>query len=458
MNRLPALLTWETRRLLRNRTAWLAAAGLLLAGLLAVFSGLATSSAQRTAADRLPGLHQAQMERIASQFAEGGEAGNIAYYTFFPTHHPAPPLAPLTLGVREVAPNIHWIRLLGLEGQIYESEIGNPALQALGGLDLAFVLIALAPLALLVLTHDSLTRDRTAGRLPLLASQSGSLTTLLAVRILLPAVGIFLVLSALAALAAFLNNASFTQLLPWLTASAAYLAFWAAVSGLLAAACRTPAASLSVALASWITLVILAPALLNLSIATAYAAPEGLQLTVAQRQETHSGWDRPKESTLSRFYATHPEWKDAPPVTSRFAWRWYYAMHQIGDESVAPESRRYHEQLRARHTTLRRVSWLIPPAYTQILLASRAGTDLDAHLNYLDRVRAFHTQLRQYFYPLLFGTKEATLQPADYAGFPRFDTTPPPPPPATSAAPPLLLATFLALLAWIAAKRLPLFA
>ena len=458
MNRLPALLVWETRRLRRNRTAWLAAAGLVLAGLIAVFSGLTTTSAQRTAADRLPGLYQAQMERIARQFAGGGEAGYIAYYTFFPAHHPAPPLAPLALGVRDVAPNIHWVRLLGLEGQIYESEIGNPALQALGGLDLAFVLIALAPLALLVLTHDSLTRDRAAGRLPLLASQSGSVTTLLAVRILLPAVGIFLLLGALAALGASLNNASFTQLLPWLTASAAYLAFWSAVSGLLAVVCRTPAASLSVALASWVTLVILAPALLNLAIATAYPAPEGLQLTVAQRQEIHSGWDRPKEATFSRFHATHPEWNDAPPVTGRFAWRWYYAMHQVGDESVAPESRRYREQLRARHTTLRRVSWLIPPAYAQILLASRAGTDLDAHLDYLDRVRAFHAQLRHFFYPLLFGPEEATLQPADYAGFPRFDATPPAPPPATSAAPPLLLAALLALLAWIAAKRLPLFA
>lgn len=453
MNRLLTLLTWETRRLVRARSTWAAALGLLAAGALALWSGRATVRAQADAIAGLPAHYATQMERIATHFHDGGEAGYVAYYTFFPTHHAPPPLAPLALGVRDVAPNVVWVRLLGLEGQIYESDLGNPAVQALGGFDLAFVIVALAPLALLVLTHDALTRDRAAGRLPLLAAQAGSLTALLAVRVGLRA----LVVGGIVTLLALAGAGLSAELAAWLGAAWAILACWTGLAALVAATARTPAASLATALTAWVALVVLAPALMNLGLTAALPVKEGLELTVRQRQEIHGGWDQSKDATFEKFRTHNPDWTGAP-VTGRFAWRWYYAMHQVGDESVAAESQAFRANLRARTALLARWGWLVPPAYGQLLLAARAGTDLDAHLDYLERVRAFHADLRSYFYPLVFATPERVLQPADYAAFPCFDPTLPPRPAGPSAVPLWLLAGALGGAALLLVHRRPVLA
>lgn len=453
MNRFFTLLSWETRRLVRARSTWAAVLGLFAAGALALWSGRTAAQTQTAAIAGLPAHYAAQMERIAAHFHDGGEAGYVAYYTFFPTYHTPPPLAPLAIGVRDVAPNVLWVRLLGLEGQIYESDLGNPAVQAQGGFDLAFVIVALAPLALLVLTHDALTRDRAAGRLPLLAAQAGSLTALLAVRVGLRALLVGATISLLAC-----AGAGFTaELAGWLGAAWALLACWTGLATLVAATARTPAASLATALTAWVTLVVLAPALANLGLTAVFPVREGLELTVRQRQEIHGGWDKPKDATFEKFRTHNPDWTGAP-VTGRFAWRWYYAMHQVGDEAVAAESQAYRANLRARTALLSRWGWLVPPAYGQLLLAARAGTDLDAHLDYMERVRAFHAGLRAYFYPLVFATPERVLQPADYADFPRFDATLPPRGAGPSTAPLWLLAAGLGGLALLLVHRRPVLA
>jgi ABC-2 type transport system permease protein len=453
MNRLLNLLDWEIRRLWRLRSAWIAALGLLAAGALALASGRALTRAQSEAVAGLPGHYAAQMERIAGRFPEGGDAGYVAYYTFFPTNHAVPPLAPLAVGVRDIAPHVLWVRLLGLEGQLYEADLGNPALQALGGFDLAFVVVALAPLALLLLAHDALTRDRAAGRLPLLVAQAGSPVRLLAVRVGLRA-GL---VGGIVSLLAWAGAGPGAGLGGWLAAAWAVLACWTGLAALVAAVCRSPAASLATALSLWVALVVLAPALVNLALTAARPVPEGLALTVRQRQEIHGGWDRPKDATFESFRTHNPDWVVAP-VTGRFAWRWYYAMHQVGDESVAADSQAYRANLRARSALLARWGWLVPPAYGQLLLAGRAGTDLDAHLDYLDRVRAFHAGLRGYFYPMVFATPERVLRPADYADFPRFDATLPPRAPGPSTLPLWLLAAGCGGVAFLVLHRRPLLA
>ncbi len=81
-------------------------------------------------------------------------------------------------------------------------------------------------------------------------------------------------------------------------------------------------------------------------------------------------------------------------------------------------------------------SGLAPPVAAQLLLARRAGTDLEAHLAYLDRVRAFHGAMKAHFHPPVFA--ETVLPVASWRDFPRF----------VPAAPPAAAGTF--------AERLPL--
>jgi len=440
MNTFVHLLSWEFRRLGRSVSTWVICAGLLAAGIFAIWAGDREIARQQREIDGLPAHYAAQMNKIGARYATGEHAGYVAYYTFFPTHHAPSWLAKLSLGLRDVAPVTLWVRLLGLEGQLYESGLGNPALQSLGNFDLAFVISALAPLVLLVLTHDLLTRDRDSGRYTLLAVQADSVARLFFARLLAAAL-------LVAGLCTFLFVFSLVWLripgdsaaLAWLAALWAYLACWTAAAGLIAALCRSVGASVATALASWVVTVVLLPALLNLAVATAFPVPEGLALTVSQRQESHASWDKPRAETLARFFTHYPAWSGTSPVTGRFAWKWYYAMQQVGDDSVAGESARYRENLLARQRVIERLAWIAPPAYAQILFSRRAGTDLDAHLAYLDRVRAFHEELKAHFYPPVFA--EQKLLPADYARFPRYPATPASSHPG-SVAPLLILAAF----------------
>jgi ABC-2 type transport system permease protein len=418
------LCLWEARHLARSGAAWIVCLGLLVAGVLSVADGARRLAEHRRAVASLPAHYATQMEAVARQFTPEGEAGYVAYYAFFPTHHAMEPLAALATGVRDVVPDVLWVRMLGLEGQIHEAGLGNPALQVLGGFDLAFVVCALAPLALLILTHDVLTRERQQGRMALVVSQAGSLGRLTLARIAVPVLAVGGVLTAVFfAACAWLSMPLGAQALDWLGVVWAYLACWAALAAGIAVWTRTVAGSLSVALSVWTAFVILFPALTNLAVTTAFPVTEGIELTVTQRQQIHGAWDRPREEIMEAFSEKYPHWGHVPPLTGRFAWRWYYAMQQLGDDAVAEASRKHRENLRARQDVMTRLAWLAPPAYAQRLLSARAGSDLDAHLAYLERVRAFHRELREYFYPLCIDDRRIT--PAQYAGFPQFTQTRP---------------------------------
>lgn len=446
------LCLWEGRHLRRDGQAWLVCGALLAAAVLAIGVGDRRLARHRAEIAGLPAQYAAQMAGVAREFTPQGEAGYVAYYTFIPTHHPMSPLAGLSVGVRDIVPTVTWVRLLGLEGQLYEADLGNPALQALGHFDLAFVLCVLAPLALLVLAHDALTRERDSGRYPLLAAQGISLGVLLAARIGVRAVAIALTCTVAFGVAClWLKVPLVGDSVGWLAGAWAHLAAWAGLATLIAVVTRTPAASLAVALTVWIVQVVLLPALLNLGLATALPVREGLELTVRQRQESHSAWDKPRGETMEKFFVHNPDWSGTPPVEGRFAWKWYYAMHQVADESVAAESTAYVRNLRRRQEVTARLAWLVPTAYAQLLLNRRAGTDLDAHLAYLDRVRGFHAELRGYFYPLCFGEK--MLTPADYAAFPQFQAETVNPPPGLSCWPLLVIAAGAFALTTFALRR-----
>lgn len=420
-----ALLVWELRRLLRTGTARAALALLLGAGLAALAATDRELARQAREIAALPEQYEAQVARIAKQFPAGEHAGYVAYYSFLPTWQPAAPLAAFSLGLRDVVPGTLWIRLLGLEGQLHESGLGNPAVQALGTFDLAFVVSALAPLVLLVLCHDLLSRDREQGILPLVVAQAGGLGPLFAARLAVRAAAV-----AAACTALFAAGLAWHGISPgaaefgWFADMLLHLAVWTAVAAAIAALCRSVAASLAAAGAAWVAAAVVLPAALNLAVVAAYPVPEGLELTVRQRQEIHAGWDRPKEETFARFFRTYPQWRDTAPVTGRFAWKWYYAMHQAGDDSVADASARYRANLRARAAATARLAALAPPVAAQLLLARRAGTDLESHLAYLDRVRAFHGAMKAHFHPPVFA--ETVLPVAAWRDFPRFVPAPPP--------------------------------
>jgi ABC-2 type transport system permease protein len=170
--------------------------------------------------------------------------------------------------------------------------------------------------------------------------------------------------------------------------------------------------------ATWVVLSLVLPALAHIAINRANPVRQGVELTLAQREAVHAGWDKPKDATLAAFFKVHPEWRDTPPVTSGFHWKWYYAFQHLGDLSVADPVRAYRRGLEARDAWTARVGLVLPAVGVQTALHRMAGTDLAAQLAYQDRIRAFHERLRRFYYPYVF--KETPFREGDFAKAPRW--------------------------------------
>lgn len=121
---------------------------------------------------------------------------------------------------------------------------------------------------------------------------------------------------------------------------------------------------------------------------------------------------------MRHFYASHPHWANSPPLTEAFHYKWYFAFHQLGDESVADKSRAYRQGLERRDGMARALGWALPSVGVQALLTRLANTDLHAQLAYQDRIRAYHRQLREFYYGYLF--RDRPFGKEDFALAPKF--------------------------------------
>ncbi len=413
------LLRYELRLLLRQRLTVGALVLLALLTAAALAMGTGEIARQRAAIAAIPAAQAEDIGAIADYVDRTKDAGSAAYYSFHPTWDAPAPLAFAALGMRDVSPYILRVRALGLEAQIHEGDTFNPELALPGRFDFAFVLVFLAPLFVTALFHDLRSAEREAGRqrmLDVLPNGGRALwrrRTLLRFLLTWSALGIpFGVAAAFAGVAG-------VQVVIVLALTAAYLLFWIALAALIGRL-RWSSVSNAAALAgSWLVLVLIVPTLCNVAINAAIPVNQGAEIAMAQREAVNGAWDVPREATMRRFYASHPEWANSAPLGPEFHYKWYLAFHENGDESVAPAVRAYRDGLEARDATGRALGWILPSVGVQALLTRIAHTDLTAQLAYQDRIRAFHHRLRSFYYPYLF--RDRPFEKADFDRAPRFD-------------------------------------
>lgn len=398
MNRL----VFELRYLFQSRLAAGALIALLLLTSLAVWCGMRAVAAQEQALERIAAAHEYDLSAVKERYKDGGDAGYAAYYTFHLTTDQPPPLAFLALGQRDLLPYSLRVRLLGLHSQLYESETFNPELALPGRFNFAFVLTYLMPLFVIALLHDWMTAERESGRLRLLMSLPLQGGTLWWQRAGLRFAAVLLALLVPLAVGLSLAGASMDQAAGVILIAVLYTGFWVGLSLFVGALARSSATAAAILLGLFVLLTLLLPTAVNAAITRLIPVGKGVELAMTQRQEVHQGWDRPKSVTFEKFFKTHPEWSDTPPVEGRFHWKWYYAMHQVGDEAVAPQAEQYRENLERRDAWTRRLGLVLPAAATQVALHRLADTDLQAQLAYRDSIGEFHTRLRQYYYPFVF--------------------------------------------------------
>lgn len=408
----------ELRLFLRQRIALPA---LLLMAVLSgasVWAGLAEVARQKDVISRIQPRQASDETAIAAWAGKEGDAGNAAYYTFHATWDAPSSLAFAALGMRDVAPFVLRVRALPIEGQINESENYNAELALPGRFDWAFVLTYLAPLLLIALLHDLFSGEREAGRAVLLDVMARSPRGLWFRRIVLRASLLLLALMLPFIAGAALSGAGAAATALIAGIAAAYFLFWIAlclVVGRMKLGSLANAASLAVV---WLAITLVLPGLALLAVNHAIPVQQGVELTLAQREAVHGGWDKPKDATMQAFLRDYPEWKDKAAFKGGFHWKWYFAFHYLGDRSVANKVKSYRSGLEARDAWTRRIGFVLPSVGVQVAIHRLAHTDLGAQLAYQDRIRTFHAALRHFYYPYIFN--ETPFRAEDFAKAPRW--------------------------------------
>ena len=421
------LFYYEWRHFRAARGLVLLCSLVLATGLYGIYYGTTEIERQRQHLAALPELTRRNVAELKVKFPGPTDAGDIGYYhSSFAVHHPDP-WAALSLGLRDVNPSYLKLRLLGLYNQLYATDNANPMKLLSGNFDLAFVLVYLLPLLIIALGFNLLSAEREEGILPLLLAQplrpAVVVGAKLAFRLAL-VLGLAGLLSVVGMVWAAVPPDA--RVLSWLALTGLYCLFWFGLVLVVTAWQRSSAVNAVALLGAWLVLVVLVPSLLNLGVAAARPVPQGIELTISQREQIHAGWDRPKSQTMNRFFALYPQWRDTATIRERFVWRWYYAFQHLGDRAVAPQAAAYARGLLARYELVERLNLLSPAINAQTSFNALAGSDLPAHLAFQRSATRYHDSLRAFYYPFLF--RQVAFTHADYAREPTHTFTSPPEP------------------------------
>lgn len=366
---------------------------------------------------------QRQRERQLVAYADQGkiDAGEVGYYVFHYVYQHPSEWSFIALGNRLVTPYVQRIRLLGLQGQLYDGESHHPEYVMLGSFDYAFWLVFFSPLLCIALMHDLKASEFEAQRLKLLASLVKNPFIFWARRIFIRWVLIFMTLIIPLAIFSILKNLTLPSLIVIITTTCLYTLFWTMVCIMVSLRARALNASLNAILlaSAWLLVCVILPNLSQLWLNDRYPAQDGSQIALQHRQLVHGAWDLEKTDTLNPFYEIYPQWQHTPPVTGRFHWKWYYAFQHMADVRLTSNVMAREHALLQRHQATISLGLILPSIWVQRSLEDIAQSNIIHLLNHRQQITEFHNRLRHFLYPYLFEEKALTSQ--EFGHMPAFE-------------------------------------
>jgi len=395
----------------------------LLLTTLSLFNGWQNISHMRDQIDHAKLEEARQKERQLADYASHGkiDAGEVGYYVFHHVYQHPIEWSFIALGNRLVTPYVQRIRLLGLQGQLYDGESHHPEYVMLGAFDYTFWLVFFLPLLCIALMHDLKASEFQAQRLMLLGSLVAypihfwfkriALRWALVVISYITPIVIFAVVMALPL--AILFEVIFITLL--------YSLFWTALCAAVCLRQNALNASLNAMILAclWLLLCIILPNISQLWLHQQYPVQDGSQIALQHRQLVHGAWDLPKTDTLDPFYTLYPQWQHTPLVTGRFHWKWYYAFQHMADVNLANQVKQRENSLRMRDQASATLSYFLPSLWVQRQLEGIAKSNVMHLIDHRQKITDYHTQLRHALYPFMFEDKAMTVEA--FVDLPKFE-------------------------------------
>ena len=336
----------------------------------------------------------------------------------------APPaaLGALSIGERDLRPSYVKVALQSEQDILNHAEIQNPSHLLTGHLDWAFAVEVLLPLFLLALSYDMLSAEREAGTLAQVLAQGVSLGRLLTIRVTLRlALGLLCTLPpALIAVAVAhgvgsRREAAIDFMLTGF-AVATYSLFWLLVAVAVNLFRRSGAFNATILFGVWLTIVLLAPAAIDLGSAMVYPLPS----RVAQIQQQRHAADAATAqgaAALQQYLQDHPDLVPTSGAMSDF-YASTLVVRQESESATRSTVDQFASQRDSRERAMSRLRYLSPALSMRFALEDLARSS-DAH--YRDFVRQTQLSLqrwREFFVPLIM--RQQHLTPDDYDAIPTF--------------------------------------
>nr|WP_313208152.1 ABC transporter permease subunit [Stenotrophomonas geniculata] len=403
----------EIRRLLRDRALP------VLLGLLAVLAAFAAWNGSAWVGQREAAISLINAEEQDARDRSRGFVGKAP--SVLPRVQPVlppGPMAALSIGQADAYPYTADVVALGDRSQLLRhvwSDIGNPAVQAAGRFDLAFVIVFLLPLVILATTFDLWSRERERGITALMLSQPIAAGRLIAVKalaraaiVLLPALAIIL------AVAAGSGATSPSGLAALALIVLAYGSIWLALAVLIGCFARRTTEAAIAAGALWLLIVVMAPSLVLAAVNLMVPPPSQMQLATALKAQLA---DTARQQQLRHAAASPATRSPAPRIAD--AVRVAYSDLVQADQAIAPLIAAHTEAEDARRQALDRARLLLPSVAVQDALDRLAGSDADRALAFQQQVLAYWHTRRQLHKDYLDRDVPQTL--AEYDALPRFE-------------------------------------
>jgi ABC-2 type transport system permease protein len=392
----------EFKLFFRSTAAWVGLFVLLLTGAAGLYFGKALIANQNAVIAKAAEIQKKNTLENIEHF--GKDIGLVFFHNKFSIANTPDAWAAFANGQRDVNPYLISVTMLALEGQIYDTDISNPVSMLLGNMDLSFVFIFLFPLVIIAFSYNLIAELREGGVWSILKSQTNELSNVIWKKFVLRIAAVFTV--AVVLLLAAIVYLSLPIDLTLFAVSAFlffYLSFWFAICILFVLLGKSSSFTASSLVAFWVVICIVIPASLNLYLTQRYPVPEALQNVINQREGYHEKWDLAKDVTMKPFFEHYPQFKKYPfPDSLSFSWYWYFGMQQMGDDQAKSSRKAIQNKLAARQQFTNTMALFFPTIQTQLGINELAGSDLNTHLNFQDKVRKYHEEVRLHFYPAIF--------------------------------------------------------
>ncbi|TDB67445.1 DUF3526 domain-containing protein [Arundinibacter roseus] len=422
MKQFSIIVRYEALNLMRSRLFQVAVGLLLAVGIYAIFYGKNEIDRQNELLIEIRKDEGTKLETLKATITTDTLPNVVGNRTYRLVDNPPSALASLSLGQRDIFPYYLYVRYWSLTRQLLTAEMANPEKLLAGNFDLAFVLIYLFPLFIIAISYNLLSAEREGGTLGLVLSNPISEQRLTYLKIIFRflitfGMALFLVLAALI-ICSITPNA---QIFLWVVAMALYILFWFGVVLIITNRKKNSAFNAFGLLGSWIVLVVLIPACINLYLASAYATPPRNDLTQALRHEYEEIWanydNKPyRFASLQKLSKQHPAYRVDTSYNADD--KYMLAEFEFYDQRLAPLFEKYTSLSLKRQEISQKAGSISVAVTAQNYFNALARTDLDAHVAYISSVEKFHEELKSYFYTQIF--TNTAFKPADFESIPAY--------------------------------------